>query len=64
MLAQLLLPDDILVEDLIDFPIPGIWMWLYVGAITFPDGFSTSKVLSTWALPQLADVEVLCDVFG
>ncbi|KAG2030101.1 hypothetical protein BDR03DRAFT_1017515 [Suillus americanus] len=64
MLAQLLPPEDISVEDLIDLPIPGISAWLYEGAITFENGLPTSEVSPTWELPRLADVEMLRDNFG
>jgi hypothetical protein len=64
ILAPLLPPQDISVEDLINFPLPGISMWQYKDAITFEDGLPTRQYLPSRELPRMADVKVLRDNFG
>ncbi|KAG2737335.1 hypothetical protein P692DRAFT_20823821, partial [Suillus brevipes Sb2] len=62
--APLLPPEDISVEDLINFPIPGVSIRNHEGSITFQEELPTSEVSPTRELPAMADVEVLREKFG
>jgi hypothetical protein len=64
ILALSIPPEDISVEDLTNFSVPGISWWNYEGSITFQKGLPTSEIPPATELPPMIDVKVLRDKFG